>query len=112
MLSERGEQDMECETHSNTEENHNTDMDEDHDVEVDADENAKGGLKGDEAGDETGEPIQVKDEIQDKAPVVVLTSDPAIDAKEKLKAEDVPEEEAKSQVEVCVCCREMLPTMM
>jgi hypothetical protein len=111
MLSERGEQDVECETHSNAEENHNTDMDEDHDLEVDADENAKRGLKGDEAGDETGESIEVKDEIQDKAPVM-LTADPATDAKGKLKAEDVPEEEAKSQVEVCVCCREMSPTVM
>jgi hypothetical protein len=103
MLSERGEQDVECETHSNTEENHNTDMDEEHDIEVDAEENAKQGLKEDEAG----EPLQVMDETQDKTPVVVLTAVPAIDANVELKAKDVPKEEAKPQVEVRVCCHDV-----
>jgi biopolymer transport protein ExbD len=106
MLSERGEQDVESETHSNAEENHNADMDEEHDVEVDVDENGKKVLKEDEAGDEA-ESTQMKDEVLDKTPVVVLTADPAIDAEAELKVKDEPEEGARPQVEVCVYGHEM-----
>jgi biopolymer transport protein ExbD len=106
MFSERGEQDVESETHSNAEENHNTDMDEEHDVEVDVDENAKKVLKEDEAGDEA-ESTQAKDEVLDKTPVVVLTADPTVDAEAVLKVKGEPEEGARTQVEVRVYGHEM-----
>ncbi|PNF34230.1 hypothetical protein B7P43_G17519 [Cryptotermes secundus] len=96
--AKRGEQDVESETHSNVEENHNADMDEERDIEVDADENAKKDLKEDEAGDEA-ESTQMKDEVLDKMPVVVLMADPAIDAEVELKVKDEPEEGARPQVE-------------
>jgi hypothetical protein len=77
-------------------------VDEEHDIEMDVGENAKEGLKEDKAGDAAEKPTQAKDEMLDKMPVVVLTPDPAVDAKVELKAkDDEPEEEAKPKVEVC-----------
>jgi hypothetical protein len=106
LLSERGEQDVESETQSNAEENHNTDMDEERDVDMDADEEAK---EEEEMGNEDGASSQVKDELLDKVPVVVLTANPTVEDKAELKVKDEAEKETKPVVEVRVCFRTMLP---